>query len=324
MTPSTSFTVHPLQVGAEIPGLDLRVPIDEATRKALYDAWLVYGVLVFPQAAATIEQHMALSRCFGELEIHPVPEIRVKEEPYLIEIGGTRRGPGYVFNDDKKVVIGRLPWHRDTAYTPECCKGAILRMVEPAAEDGETLLADTAMAYDALPQRLKDRIENLQYKATLRLGPIEQTRPGAIWNKARKATLEEYPVAKEENVSMAAKARYPSVLLPAVITHPESGRKCVFLSPTYVDYFIGMSQEESDALLKELTDFITQPRFCYAHRWKKNDMVLWDNRRFMHAARGYPAHCSRTGLRTTLAGSLRVGRYFDPAPDLSNLAPVDD
>src|SRR5689334_18932003 len=130
------FTVAPLNVGAEIIGLDIQRPIGESTRAALYEAWLQYGILLFRETRATTAQHLALSRCFGELDIHPVPEIRVKDEPYLIEIGGSRRGPAYVF-DDSELRVGRLPWHRDTAYTPECCKGAILMMVDVAAEAGQ-------------------------------------------------------------------------------------------------------------------------------------------------------------------------------------------
>ncbi|MDR5777157.1 MULTISPECIES: TauD/TfdA family dioxygenase [unclassified Caballeronia] len=317
------FTIRPLNVGAEIVGLNVKAPIASGSRDALYQAWLKYGVLLFRETGATNAEHLALSRCFGELELHPVPEIRLKEEPLLIEIGGSRRGQAFVF-DGTELRAGRLPWHRDTAYTPECCKGAILHMVEAAAEDGETMVADTALAYDALSDEMKRRIAHLEYKATLRLGPIDQTRPGAFWRTVRPATPEEDPAAKPANVSKDAIARYPSVVLPAVITHPESGRKCVFLSPTYVDEFLDMSAEESDALLAELTEHITRPEFCYVHRWKAGDMLLWDNRRFMHAARGFPLNCTRRGLRTTLAGSLKVGRYFDPEPDLSKAAPIAD
>ena len=96
-----------------------------------------------------------------------------------------------------------------------------------------------------------------------------------------------------------------------VLAHPESGRKCLFLSPTYVDRFLGLDQAESDALLRRLTAHMLQPRYVYRHRWRVNDAIVWDNRRFMHAGMGNRPGEPRFGLRTTLAGPLRTGRYFD-------------
>ena len=94
----------------------------------------------------------------------------------------------------------------------------------------------------------------------------------------------------------------------------------MFLSPNYVDCFLGMAQAESNALLTELVDHLTSPATTHAHTWKTNDAVLWDNRRMMHAAMGNDPKERRRGLRTTLAGPMRIGRYFDSnavAPALS-------
>jgi taurine dioxygenase len=98
---------------------------------------------------------------------------------------------------------------------------------------------------------------------------------------------------------------------PAVLVHPESGRKCIFLSPTYVDFFLGMSQSESDELLQYLVRHMVQARYVYKHHWSVNDAIVWDNRRMMHAAVGNKPGDRRRGLRTTLAGQLRTGRYFE-------------
>jgi len=304
------FEIIPMAVGAEIAGLDIDRPIDDKTRRGLYAAWLDFGILVFKNVGSA-EKHIELSRCFGELEIHPFPEARAKENPLFIEIGGSKELPAFVY-DGVDLRVNRIPWHRDTAYTPGICKGAMLRMLEAPPVEGETLFADTAMAYDELPKDVKTRLAGLEYKATLRLGTINQTRPGALWKTARAATAEEDPRGFGKQLyDMAAEARYPPVVHPAVLTHPESGRKCIFLSPTYLDYFLGMSQSESDALLRHLVDHTTNPRYVYRHKWSVDDAILWDNRRFMHAAVGNRLEDRRRGLRTTLAGQLNTGRYFE-------------
>ncbi len=325
MSDEFGFAVKPLNVGAEIVGLDLTRPFAEHTRAALYSAWLDYGILLFRNTNATQEQHLALSRCFGELEMHPIPEIRVKEQPLLIELGGTKRGRAYIY-DEKDMRIGVLPWHRDTAYTVECSKGAILRLVDVPPEGGETMFSDTANAYDGLPEALRKRIDTLEYKATLRIGPLAQSGPGSFWKSVRVPTEKELPnnLPEHHRTDEQSLARYPSVILPAVITHPESGRKCIFPSPSYVDEFLGLSKSESEALLWELTNHMTDGKYVYVHKWALGDMILWDNRRFMHAAAGYHPRYTRRAFRTTLAGSLKVGRYHDKQPELSQLAPIND
>jgi taurine dioxygenase len=310
--PGRNFDVRPMPVGAEIIDLDMSLPIAPETQSALYDAWLQHGILLFTGLETTV-QHLALSRCFGELELHPIYEVRSKEDDLLIDIGGPRRGPAYVY-DERDLRVSRIPFHRDTAYTPDICKGAMLRMLEVPVNEGETMLCDTAKAYDALPQSMKDRLEGLEYKATLRLTAVDQTRPGAFWKTARIATREEDPDGGYSDAQQpSVKARYPSVIQPAVLTHPESGRKCIFLSPTYVDRFIGLSQDQSDELLNYLVDHQVRPEFIYKHKWRINDAIVWDNRRFMHAGMGNHPDEKRWGVRTTLAGAVRTGRYFEEA-----------
>ena len=305
------LSIRRMTVGAEVIGLAAGSETDPDTRAALYQAWLAHGILLFKDIAST-ERHLALSRCFGELEIHPFPEVRSEEHPLLIEIGGSKRASAHVY-DQTDLLVNRIAWHRDTAYTPDICKGAMLRMVEVPSTGGETLFADTALAYEDLPAELQRRLEGLEYKATLRLSPMEQTRPGAFWKTVRAATPEEDPQGGSVSVTdPATKARYPSVVHPVVLVHPESARKCLFLSPTYVDGFLGMTRAESDELHQYLVSHMLRPRYVYQHRWSVNQAIVWDNRRFMHAALGNTLGQPRRGLRTTLAGSLRTGRYFDP------------
>jgi taurine dioxygenase len=305
-----------MPVGGEVRGFTEGMESDRSVQAALYQGWLDHGILLF-RNVTTVEEHLAISRCFGELEIHPVPEVRSPENPYFIELGVRMNGQGrpptvYVF-DDEDVRINRIAWHRDTAYSPDICKGAMLRMLEVPQAEGETLLADTAMAWDGLPADVKARLESLEFKATIRTAiPVLTGRPGVFWEQVHLASDEHWPGNAERGTRDGAiDARYPSVIHPAVLTHPESGRKCIFLSPTYVDFFLGMSPRESDELLWYLTNHMLKPKYVYRHRWQVNDAILWDNRRFMHAGMGNRPGEPRFGLRTTLAGPLRTGRYFD-------------
>lgn len=311
------LTVHPMPVGAEIVNFAEGMETRPEVRKELYDAWLEHGILLFRNIGST-EQHLAISRCFGELEIHPVAEVRSSENSYLIELGARMSGDGrrqpavYVF-DGKHDRINRIAWHRDTAYTPDICKGAMLRMIEVPEQEGETLLADTAMAWDDLPADIKLRLEPLEFKATIRIAHKNTGgHPGIFWNSAKVASDEDYPGNVERSANDGViDTRYPSVIHPAVLVHPESRRKCLFLSPTYVDFFLGMDKEESDELLWFLADHMLQPKYVYKHKWRANDAIVWDNRRFMHAGLGNRPGEPRFGLRTTLAGPLTTGRYFD-------------
>lgn len=305
------LAVRPMAIGAEIVNLETGSELEPRVRERLYQAWLEHGFLLF-RGIDSIERQLAVSRCFGELEIHPVPEVRHPDNPYLIELGGPRRTGAYVF-DDGDLRVNRIPWHRDTAYSPDICKGAMLRMLEIPELEGETLLADTAKAYEDLPAAVKRRLEGLEYKATARTDHMSTIgRPGVFWRTVRPATEAEDPGGATRRARTdGIDARYPSVVHPAVLTHPESGHKCIFLSPTYVDHFIGMGQAESDALLRRLVEHMLQSRYIYQHKWRVNDAIVWDNRRCMHAGMGNLPGEPRYGLRTTLAGPLRTGRYFD-------------
>jgi taurine dioxygenase len=300
-----------MSVGARVSGLDCSQPIPPEVEQDIYDAWLEYGFLVFTDEFRTVEEQMRLSRCFGELEQHPIPEIWVEGEPYLIQLGGDQRGLPLVYDGELK--INALGWHRDTGYTVEVCKGGALRMIEVPERGGTTLIADTAMAYDDLSVPMKRRIENLECKVSLKLGMMNIIR-GKHWKTVRRATEDEWKQdAMRSVVADDARARYPSVVQPLVVTHPESGRRCLYLCPVYDDEILGLAPEESDELLDELIRHATRPEYCYEHHWKPYQIVVWDNRRCMHAASGYHPSQNRLGHRTTLAGSLNTGRFYDPA-----------
>jgi taurine dioxygenase len=304
------YKLKALPVGAEIVALDLLQIDAPDIRLSLFRDWMEHGLLIFRDLSVTNEQHLQLSRIFGDLELHPLHEIRNDEEPLLIDLGGKKATRAFVY-DDNKLRVDRIAWHRDTAYTVAIAKGAMLRILERPSEDGHTDFCDTAKAYDALNEAVKIDIEDLEFKATLILDQ-SLMRLGTTWRKLRPATEEECP-GSEHNVPLEALQRYPSVVHPLVIEHPESKRKCIFISPTYLDEILDLEEQESERMIKMIVNHTLSPDFCYRHRWQENDLVLWDNRRMMHSASGYDPKHRRRGLRTTLAGSFKSGKMYDSA-----------
>lgn len=319
MSSRPGYTLHVLPVGAEIQALDISQIQSPEVRSSLFDDWMEHGLLIFRDLSVTNAQHLELSRIFGDLELHPLHEIRNEEEPLLIDLGGQKSTRAFVY--DGELRADRIAWHRDTAYTVEICKGAMLRVLERPEEGGHTDFCDTEKAYDALSEDIKAQIDDLEFKATLVLDQTLMLR-GTTWETLRNPTEEECP-GNEHNVPLEALKRYPSVVHPLVIEHPETKRKCIYISPTYFDEILGLEKSESDRLIEMIIDHTLSPQFCYRHRWRENDLVLWDNRRMMHAASGYDPKYHRRGLRTTLAGSLKSGRMFDPANQETKAALAD-
>jgi taurine dioxygenase len=153
----------PMPVGAEVIGLEPGAESDPAVASELYGAWLDHGMLLF-RGVDSIPRHLSLSGVFGEAELHPLPSFRDPEEPLLMPLGD-ESGPAAVY-DGTDLRRGRLPWHRDTAYTQAIAKGGMLRMREVPEVYGGTLFTDTARAYDELPKEVKEQIEGLEYKAS--------------------------------------------------------------------------------------------------------------------------------------------------------------
>lgn len=287
-------------VGAEIVGLDLSRPIPDATRRALYEVWLDAGILVFRGIATSPERHVALSHCFGELDVHPVASVRLDGHPEIIELTSRGKDEPIVHYIDDEPIVGHIPWHTDMIYTLRPCRGALLRMVERPARGGQTGWIDTAAAYDALSPALKKRIEKLEARfdfvvniCDMRFGRPANLRFGTMGTKDF--------------------GRFPPVAHPLVWTHPESGRKSLVLSPIHLIEMVGMPRSEGDALLEELVAHTIGGRFTYVHDWELDDVVLWDNWRTMHKAFGTPEGLHRVVQRTSLRGERESGRLLADA-----------
>ncbi|RYF63481.1 MAG: TauD/TfdA family dioxygenase, partial [Comamonadaceae bacterium] len=179
-------------------------------------------------------------------------------------------------------------WHSDLSYKDKPSLGSLLHAQELPGEGGDTLFADQHAAYEALPEALKARIAPLKAEHSY-LAKYEELRTRSPWRpKLTQAQIDEVA---------------PSIH-PVVRTHPETGRKALFVSEHFTTRIVGLPEAESQALLAELFAASVRPQFTYRHQWQPHDLVFWDNRSVMHLAAGTPDTQRRKLYRTTIEGDL--------------------
>lgn len=284
-------------LGAEVTGIDLRQPLAEAARRQLYQAWLEHLVLVFPNQPLSAEEHMAFSRNFGTLDTHTSqpPDHLDPDHPEIMLITN-KRLRGKLSNTRN---TGRN-WHTDLTYSPRPAKGALLMCREKPPVGGDTMWANLYLAYETLSPPMRELVDKLEavHDASLIKG-IEQRDPASVAD---------------------IKRRNPPIVHPVVRVHPETGRKSLLIGQR-IRRFVGMTDEESDVILKFLNDHATSPEFVYRHRWSVNDIVLWDNRCTQHIAlpdfdQSQPRFMMRCSLQGEETGRLAEVPAAGSADDL--------
>jgi len=268
-------------LGAEIVGLDLSQPLtDNVTaevRQALLDSG---GLLVLRQQHITPQQHIAFSRQFGPLMIHVLRKYLLPGHPEILRVSN-------VIENGEPVGLGDAVgyWHSDLSYTPEPSLGSLLYALELPSDGGDTSFANMSAAYDELPADIKERVEG-RHAVHSYSHRYERMR-GSKWRT---------PLSPEQ------KSEVPEVVHPIVRTHPETGRRCLFVSEGFSSQVVDLTEPESRALLKFLFYHSTDPRFVYRHRWQAHDLLFWDNRCTVHMGHGCPPHLRRHMHRTTVRG----------------------
>nr|WP_198982031.1 TauD/TfdA family dioxygenase [Herbaspirillum sp. ASV7] len=270
-------------LGAEIIGLDLNQEVSDAELARIRSAFVAHGVVVFRDQRITPEQHIAFSRRFGPLQVHVQNRFHLAGYPELLVVSN-------VIEDGKPIglVDAGADWHSDLSYLPRPSMGALLHSQELPAELGDTLYANTANAWDTLPAALKTLLADKRAVHSY-VYRNERLRKLAPWR----------PALTQKQID-----EVPPVEHPVVITHPESGRKILFVSEGFTSHIVGIPRDESDALLKELHQHITRPDNVYTHKWQPHDMVFWDNRSTQHYAAITPPHLRRTLYRATVEGDV--------------------
>ena len=272
-----AFTIEPLSpvLGASIAGLDLREPLAEATRRAVYDAFVRYHVLCFRDQHLTDDQQIAFTEQFGTLERHMAMN-RGKRNP-LVHIVTNLDADG-----KPSGVVASTKWHSDKSFRPQPSLATILHALVMPPDGGETCFASMVAAYEALPDAEKAALDGVR---VVHSWEISRARAGS------RATPEEIADA-------------PPMTHPLVRTIPETGRKALFMGEHAV-YFEGQPEDVGRARLEELQAFAVQERFIYRHKWTLGDLLMWDNRCLLHCANTnfdaarFPRVLQRTCLRGT-------------------------
>lgn len=261
--------------GAEVLGVDLSRPIGDADRRAIYDAFLDHHLVSIPGQTLSPEQTVATARIFGdELEPHLFKHYHHPETP-LIMVLSNRTEDG----KPKGMADAGTFWHSDVSYKPNPAKATMLYAIEVPEGQGDTLFCDLTAAYGALPEAMKRRLEGLK----------------AVHN---------YDHVPRDVFRRINETPPPDCVHPVVRTHPETGRKAIYINPAYVVRIDGLADDESEALKKEIFDHCLQDRFRLVYRWKAGDVVAWDNAALMHSAttKTLDPDKFRTLWRTTISG----------------------
>jgi taurine dioxygenase len=304
------LSLRPLaNVGVEVCGVDIGGALDEPTRTALIAAWSEHGILLFRHQDVTPDKQIAFSKIFGPLEAHPLKATTSAEYPELFMLTNEPAKEKFMTATYAGTpIVGRLDWHIDLHYTGRPNRGAALRAVVCAAEDGLTGFGDLAQAYAALDDATKTRLEGLEVaysfsmqRRHMRFVDLAGYEPGP------------YSPRKPSDLGFP---NFPDVAYPAVVTHPVTGQKVLEIVEQFLDRVVaphkhGLSNDEAVDLLQTLVDHIRQPRFHYFHRWEPGDLVLWDNWRAMHCATGVTPGTARVIHRTTIMGDATLGRVLE-------------
>ncbi len=278
-----SVTPTGAALGAEIDGIDLR-SISDVDFAAIYRAWLEHSVLLLRGQVLNDDDLIAFSRRFGELDFAPVQE------------NGRRFVNGhpeiYVVSNviENGVAIGSLGageavWHTDMSYLEDPPKASMLYAIEIPPAGGNTGFTNMYRAYDELPEALKRRLAGLRVKHDGTYNSGGYLRQGV--------TATDDP------------REAPGTYHPIVCTHPETGRKCLYLGRRRNAYLEGMGLAESEALLDEVWQYATRDELTWYNQWRVGDVVLWDNRCTMHRRDPFDAGSRRIMHRTQMKGEAR-------------------
>jgi len=257
----TSLSVRPLSpaLGAEIVGVDLGKPLDEATVAAIKAAWNEHLVLLFRGQTLSEDDQVRFARHFGELQQRPRPkdlraEAKVKN-PEVMLVSNIRENGKPIGS----LPDGEMQFHSDMCYIPTPPKGTFLYAIEIPSEGGDTLFLNMYKAYETLAPEVKARLKGRTAVNVFLYG-----------STSRDGNKPDFNV-------------HPHASHPMVRIHADTGRPALYVNRLMTWNVEGMEDGESKALLDGLFDHIEQPQFVYAHKWKVGDLILWDNRCTLHA-----------------------------------------
>lgn len=256
--PVSELSITELRPGfvAEIDGVDLANTTPEELA-AVVDAFHHHGSIVLHDQNLTPEQFCAFGAAFGALEGHTLQDFTLPGFPeiYVLSNRVENGRPVGSHNDG-------VSWHTDYAYKEEPVMCTMLYSIAVPDEEGDTLLADQCAAYDALTPERQAFLDTLS---------MQHSYEWLMTNRKY----------GQKDVDEATLRENPDVVHPLIRTHPVTGRKALWVSGG-TRGFVGMDQQESFTLIDQLVDYVTQDRFVYRHKWRKGDVLVWDNRCTLH------------------------------------------
>ena len=272
-----SLSTRPLTptFGLEILDVDLRQPTDNMI--AEIDAlWVKHPVLLLRNQLLDEVQQIAFSKRFGEINIHVRTDIRSRSHPEVVMVSNLRLENG---ENIGALASGEAKWHTDSCYKSKPDTGSILYALEVPEDGGKTAWANLQLAYEALPDATKTKLEGKRGEYAYNIFNVDITKDNDIQD-IRTIT--------------------PDVKHPMVLKQPMSERKGLYFDPLQTYGIEDMDVSESRPLLDELTAHITQPNFIFEHRWRRGDIVLWDNCRVLHRREPFDPMVPRLMKRTTI------------------------
>jgi taurine dioxygenase len=285
-----SFAVTPLSAhtGAEIKGVDLAKPVDADTRAVLNQTFIDHHVLVFRDQKLSPHQLLDAVQLFGQVFPQHNARHKIPDCPLVHYISNQD-----TYEDGTRYIAGE-GYHTDHSNDAHPPKATVLHAVKLPDHGGDTQFVNMYLAYDALPETTRRRIASLQ--ATHVFQSRHSGRKLMTLSDERKAIVPD------------------AVTHPIVRTHPETGRKAIYINPIRIEGIVGMEEGEALKLLDELLEFATQQKFQYRHRWRSGDMVMWDNRCLLHKANGdYDMSQVRYLYRVMLQDDVAIADASDDA-----------
>jgi len=271
---------------AEVEGVDMTGPLSPEQIDAIHAGMDRYAVLVFHDQKIGDEQQLAFTRSLGEIEHSINTSLRGPEAQRLpttfADVSNLDKDNKVFARDDRPRLfgLGNRLWHSDSSFKVTPAKYSLLRAVSIPSKGGNTEFADMRAAYDAMSAGTKADVEGLVCEHS------------QLYSRA---------VLGFTDFTDEERERFKPVRQSLVRTHPVTKRRSLYLS-SHAGGILGWPVPEARAFLRDLGEHATQRHFVYAHRWRVNDLVMWDNRQTMHRARPFPAHEPRDMRRTTVAG----------------------
>jgi taurine dioxygenase len=270
-------------VGAEISDVNLAASLSNDTFEKIEGAYNGYSLLIFRDQQLSPEQQIAFARRFGELEISPRTQFALPGYPEILVLSNIIENGKPIGNAD----AGRT-WHTDMSYTKTPPRGSLLYAreipIEKGRSLGDTVFASAAAAFESLPEGEQASLLGLR---AIHRGSAKKYAPGSKLADMVKDI--------------------PDVEHPVIRTHPATGRKAIYVCEGECVGIRGMADEESLPLIKRLADLVTRPEFCYRHRWRAGDLLMWDNATTQHLAiSDYQLPLRRLMHRVTVNGTVPI------------------